>query len=292
MCHGSWQKSGQYQIESDAELAEFKPAEKFCILKSTPGTDLLNAFGMEDGTEGHEEQEGEETQHEMLLNAQSSLPIPSLPTTLELEELIDCENAQRCGMDSMVNMSDGKHIHKVKVLHEFTRFMKISNLTDHLRHVANTSSFTQQLPMQHHHIGDDSITETNCVLIQDPVAVLLQCNGIPFLGVAQVNSIKVNKSTQSVVSKDLLSEETITLGIQILHLKSFNIPLLNGRDGGWVWEHGHDASVIVTGKFVQQINPEIIEIRLQLDRRLMRWAAKKPWGGVWAMVSIAMSYKS
>src|SRR5258708_37820807 len=138
-----------------------KPAEKFHMLESTPGANLLNPFGMEGGMEGHEEQEGEETQHEMPLNAQSNPPIPSLPATLELEELVGCENAQRCGMDSMVNVRDGKRIHKVKVLCEFTRFTKISNLTDHLRYIANISCFTQQLPMQHHHIGDDSVTETD-----------------------------------------------------------------------------------------------------------------------------------
>src|SRR5258707_10405882 len=114
------------------------------MLESTPGADLLNPFGMEGGMEGHEEQEGEETQHEMPLNAQSNPPVPSLPATLELEELIGCENAQRCGTDSMVDVSDGKHIHKVRVLHEFTRFMKISNSTDCLRCITNISRFTQQ----------------------------------------------------------------------------------------------------------------------------------------------------
>ncbi len=76
----------------------------------------------------------------------------------------------------------------------------------------------------------------------------------------QVNSIKVNKNSQSVISKDLLREETVSIGIQILHLKSLNIALPNGKDGNWAWEDGQDVSIVVSGKFVQQINPEIIEI--------------------------------
>ena len=77
------------------------------------------------------------------------------------------------------------------------------------------------------------------------------------------------------MSKDLLSEETVTLGIQILCLKSLNIPLLNGRDGNWVWEHGHDASVIVAGKFVQQINPKIIEIRAAIEQEIDEVSGKE-----------------
>ena len=78
------------------------------------------------------------------------------------------------------------------------------------------------------------ITETDCLLIQDPVAVLLQCKGIPFLGVTQINLIKIDKSNQNFVSKDLLREETISIGIQVLHLKGISLELPNGKDGDWV----------------------------------------------------------
>ena len=76
--------------------------------------------------------------------------------------------------------------------------------------------------------------ETNCLLIQDPVAVLLRCKGIPFLGVTQINLIKINKSNQNFVSKDLLREETVSIGIQVLHLKGISLELPNGKDGDWV----------------------------------------------------------
>ncbi len=157
----------------------------------------------------------------------------------------------------MIDVGDGKHIHKAKVLHEFTRFTRTSNSTDHLRRVANISHFVQPLATLHHHIGDGSITETKCLLIQDPVAVLLRCEGIPFLGIAQVSSIKVNKIPQSMVLKDLLNEETVSIGIQILCLKSLNVRISDGKDGDWAWDHGHDTGVMIPGKFVQQINLEI-----------------------------------
>src|SRR5260370_5749303 len=89
-----------------------------------------------------------------------------IPNTLELEELIDNENAQKMGLESMVNVGNGKCIHKAKVLHEFTRFTRTSNSTDHLRLIANISHFAQSPATPHHHISDDSIMETESLLIQ------------------------------------------------------------------------------------------------------------------------------
>ncbi len=166
-------KSGWYQIESDPKLAMFNPTKTFNTLESMPGDDLLNPFR----TEEYKEHKGEETYDGMSLHIQSNLSTPPVPDTLELEELIDHVNAQKKGMESMVDVGDGKHIHKAKVLCEFTRFTRTSNSTDHLRHITNISHFTQPLSMQPHHICDDSITETNCLLIQDLVAVLLWCLG-------------------------------------------------------------------------------------------------------------------
>ena len=40
------------------------------------------------------------------------------------------------------------------------------------------------------------------------------------------------------VLKDLLNEETISIGIQILCLKSLNVWILDGKDGNWAWDHG------------------------------------------------------
>ena len=58
---------------------------------------------------------------------------PLIPDTIELEELVDHQTMQKNGIDSTVDLGDGKHIHKAKVLHEFMRFTRILNSTDCLR---------------------------------------------------------------------------------------------------------------------------------------------------------------
>ena len=62
------------------------------------------------------------------------------------------------------------------------------------------------------------------------------------------------------VSKDLLNEETVSISIQILYLRSLNLSIPDGKDVDWVWDHGQDASITLPGKFVQQINPDIMNI--------------------------------
>jgi len=109
-------------------LAAFNPAEKFDTLESAPGADLLNPFSIE----GYKEQ-GEETYNEMTPHTQLDPSGPLIPDTIELEELVDHQTMQKNGIDSTVDLGDGKHIHKAKVLHEFTRFTRISNSTDHCR---------------------------------------------------------------------------------------------------------------------------------------------------------------
>ena len=52
----------------------------------------------------------------------------------------------------------------------------------------------------------------------------------------------------------------MSIGVQILLLKPSNSTLQNGRESDWTWNHGYDTSVTVSGKILQQISPDLIEI--------------------------------
>src|SRR5260370_1458245 len=151
--------------------------------EQSPGIDLLNPFR----TDTYGEVENEEPPNPMLQQPQQATSTSSMPASLELEVPADSEHAHQNGLESMVEIGDGKQVHKARILCEFMRFTRTLNSTDHLRHIANISCFAPPPPVLNHHIGDDSIMETAHILIQDVVAVLLQCDGAPFLGVVQVN---------------------------------------------------------------------------------------------------------
>ncbi|KAF8330036.1 uncharacterized protein EI90DRAFT_2996770 [Cantharellus anzutake] len=246
-------KAGRYLVENDKDLTEFDPAQKLNELESQRGPDLLNPFG----SSIHDE-DIEDSTHTYDLQPFPEGLTASAISSLELEDLADNEYAHQSGLESTIELPDGKRVHKAKVLREFTKYSTTSNSTDRLRRVANISKFAQPVSSLSHHIGDDAVVGPECILVQDPIAVLLRCGGIPFLGIAQVNSIKVDGSSQTSVEKDLLREEKVSFGIQILHLKPSNVALSDGAEGDWVWEKGVDASIVVPGKYLQQIGPELV----------------------------------
>jgi len=258
-------KSGWYLVESDPDLTLFKPGKKLKEAEQSPGIDLLNPFR----TDTYGEVENEEPPNPMLQQPQQATSTSSMLALLELEVLADSEHACQNGLESMVEIGDGKQVHKARILREFTRFTRTLNSTDCLRHVANISRFAPPPPVLNCHIRDDSVMETDHILIQDVVAVLLQCNGAPFLGVAQVNSIKLDKNPQSVVPKDLLNEVTVSIGVQILSLKPSNSTLSNGKESNWVWNHGYNVNVTIPGKTLQQISLDVIEIGEDSQRKVV-----------------------
>ena len=149
-------------------------------------------------------------------------------------------------------------MHKARVLCKFMKYSRQSNSTNHLRGVANVSKFAQPALIVNNYVEDGSVTETQCILIQDPVMMILRCEGVPFLVIAQVNSIKVNGNTITYMNKDILPKSMVLISIQILSLRSVNVTLADGRLGDWMWEQGSDASLMIPGKYLQQISPEII----------------------------------
>ena len=229
---------------------EFCPSQKFKDLETRMGANLLNPFG----SVGYEDHDNEV---EELSSSQENHASTGM-SALDLSDLADEECTRHNSLSCTIKLPDGKHVHKARVLHEFTKYLRQSNLTDHLRRVANISKFAQPAPAATNYGEDGSITETELIFIQDPVAMILQCNRVPFLAIAQVNLIKVDGSIQTYVNKDVLSESTVSIGIQVLSLRPGSVRLADGREGDWVWEQGYDVSLTIPGKHLHQISPEIV----------------------------------
>src|SRR6266481_4310200 len=128
-------KAGQCLVKDDAEIAEFSPMEKFKALEAQIGANLLNPFGSvayeDHNDEGEEPTQSQETH------------TPSETSAFELLDLVDEECAHCNGLSCMIALPDGKHIHKARVLCEFTKYSRESNSMDCLRRVANVSKFAQ-----------------------------------------------------------------------------------------------------------------------------------------------------
>ena len=60
------------------------------------------------------------------------------------------------------------------------------------------------------------------------------------------------------MNKDTLTKSTVSIGIQILCLKPASVMLADGREGNWMWGHGNDATLVIPGRHIQQISPDLI----------------------------------
>ena len=240
--------AGHNLVEQDKDLAEFHLACKFKDLEAQMGADLLNPFGSA-AYEDHDDETEE-------LTPSQENPVPT--EMFNLSDLVDKECACNNGLSCTIELPDGKRVHKARILHKFLKYSKQSNSTDCLRRVANISKFAQPALIANTYGEDGSVTEMECILIQDPVAMIVRCEGVPFLAITQVNSIKVDGNTVTYVNKDVLPESTVLIGIQILNLKAVSMVLADGREGDWMWDKGSDTSLTVLGKYIQQISPEIV----------------------------------
>ncbi len=162
---GSAWRAGQHLVKHDKDLEDFHPVQKFQSLESQAGADLLNPFGLVVYEEC--EDEGEE------LTQSQENPIQSGTSTFELLDLVDDECACCNGLNSTIELPDGKHVHKSRILCEFTKYSTESNSTDHLRRVANVPKFAQSAPIEACGVGDGSVTKMQHILIQDPVAMII-----------------------------------------------------------------------------------------------------------------------
>ena len=213
-------RAGHHLVEHDKDLVEFHPVYKFKNLEAQKGTNLLNPFGSA-SYEDHEDGIEEHTPTQ-----ENPVPIE----TFNLSDIVDKECTHHSGLSCTIELPDGKRVHKVRVLCEFMKYSRQSNSTDHLRRVVNVLKFTQLALIANNYGGDESVMEMECVLVQDPVMMILQCSGVPFLAITQVNSIKVNGNTVTYMNKDVLPKSTVLIGIQILNLRPVSVMPAGGRE--------------------------------------------------------------
>ena len=252
--------SGRRLVENDPELACFNPRHTFETMESKPNVDLLNPFGTANIDEEEEEEDMYEGLHSSNITESRIRPTTDAATSCELEELASIECAAQNGTKSTVEISPGKHVHKARVLHEYLKYLRRPNSKDRLQRVANILRFVVAPDVADHSIENGTITEAGTLLIQDIVAALVLCEGNIFLALAHVNAIRVDGRARQCLGLNLLADDNVEVGIQILGLKSSNIALSNGQMADWVWEKGVEASLTVPGKLVRHISPAIAKM--------------------------------
>ena len=181
---------------------------------------------------------------------------------LDLEDHASIETSRdgRGDFSPLVDIRNGKEVPKACVLCELERatFSKVPGSTDRLDRCAGLSRYTKTatLPDLTYSLIDS--TSEALLLIGDPAATVVQCNGQFFLAVIQINKILVDTSPVLKISASFLMEPTVAVHFQIYQVIETSQDDPNINSTNWKWNQKLECTVLkTTGPFIQVINPAI-----------------------------------
>ncbi|KAH9028337.1 hypothetical protein EDB85DRAFT_2147919 [Lactarius pseudohatsudake] len=172
---------------------------------------------------------------------------PSIPYTHEgdLEDAI-ADEVPRNKSTSEITIK-GEKTTKAKALRYRMAYQASQSSTDRLKRV-------QQLPC----FDADSLLGTPSLRIGNPVAVLVRCDGLVVLAVAQVNRLKFASRDLDELPVHLLADPTATVDSQILRLVPATLDDDPTQIHDWCWSLNMEASCDnIPGQNIHPINPSV-----------------------------------
>ncbi|PPR05743.1 hypothetical protein CVT26_008496 [Gymnopilus dilepis] len=175
---------------------------------------------------------------------------------LELDE-VEQENSSPEAQANRFITFQGQKMTKVKALGLYSRYRKVPTSTDRLRRVQGVGR----------HVGPDTAASDidisdlsgsgTVLMVSDPIASLLRCEGRIWLSIGLVNGITNDGKSVQFLNMDLLRESKISISYQLLGLR----PSTSDDDASmahdWRTYSTAERTFAVPGCVVQPINPEI-----------------------------------
>ncbi len=187
------------------------------------------------------------------------LSMLATPCSCELEDALTAESrsvdeAQTALHFDKEVLLDGVKMNKAHALGIRSKYRKQPASTDHLKRVQELGRFN--VHFQDNGIIDyDSAFGQPCLMINEPIATLIQCEHMLFLGIREVINIHINSDSVEVVQSNLLMEDTISVTFQLMEL----IPTTEEDDpssqNDWrTNSHLQPICLKVAGCFTQPVN--------------------------------------
>ncbi len=151
-------------------------------------------------------------------------PVPNIiagPCSRELEDALatedDTENGgEQRAFDRDVEM-DGKRVNKARALAIWSQQRRTQpGSTDRLKRVQQMGRYDTHSTT--HVIDFESAFGQPCLMLNEPIAVLIRCERRLFLGIGEVIDIHINSESIEQITLDLLMEDTVTVTFQLMTL--------------------------------------------------------------------------
>lgn len=128
--------------------------------------------------------------------------------------------------------------------------------TDRLKHVREIGHYAESTDAT----TDEAPSSQDVLVIQDPVAALVRCEGHIFLCIGEVNGIKVDADTgyTSILHNDLAQQNGVTISVQLLGLRQSTTDDDPTRRMDWRSYRVKESTIQVPGQFIEPINPATV----------------------------------
>ncbi|PPQ83076.1 hypothetical protein CVT26_011922 [Gymnopilus dilepis] len=206
-------------------------------------------------------------------NEGSNLPEESRPSLLSSEaaELrVEVEDSLRLELDELEKDKlspgvqanrfitfQGQKMTKVKALGLYSKYRKIPTSTDRLRRVQGVGRHVG-LETGMGDVDTSDLSGSGTVLmVSDPIASLLRCEGHIWLCIGLVNGITNDGKSVPFLDLDLLGESKISVSYQLLGLRPSTSDDDPSMAHDWRTYSTAERTIAAPGCIVQPINPEI-----------------------------------
>ncbi|RXW13478.1 hypothetical protein EST38_g12377 [Candolleomyces aberdarensis] len=155
---------------------------------------------------------------------------------------------------------DGKDVSKARVLSMYSKYRKVASSTDRLKRVQEVARFATDHTLQE--TASNLLDSRAVLLVHDPIATLVSCDGRFWLCLGEVNGLKLNGQSTPHLSHTVLREDTVTVSFQLLGLrpaKEADNSQSNSEDySDWRTYNTPERSFDIPGRFIEVVNPEMI----------------------------------
>jgi hypothetical protein len=238
------------------QAAELIP-EMEATLSALSGIDMLSPFGKLLVNQRHET---DDVCHGDVLHAEEGhLTPPLMPYTHEgdLEDAIADEVPRNKASEIVIQ---GEKTTKAKALRHRMAYQASRSSTDRLKRVQQLPCFdaVDRIPDTDIITTGDSLLGTPSLRIGNPVALLVRCEGLVVLAVAQVNRLRFASRDLSELPAHLLTDPTVRVDSQILRLVPATLDDDPTQVHDWCWSLKMEASCDnVPGQDIHPINPSV-----------------------------------
>ncbi|KAF6757726.1 hypothetical protein DFP72DRAFT_808703 [Ephemerocybe angulata] len=173
----------------------------------------------------------------------------------ELEAALSAESSEPSGNSKIVRMLEvnGKMMAKSKILSMCSHYRKIVISGDRLKRVQEIARFTAAETSTSAAYDDD----TKLLLVHDPIAALVQCDGRIWLAVGEVNGIRYNGQALNRVGHSLLREPALKVSFQILGLREATSEDDPNEENDWRTYTMPTESLNAHARFIEPLAPEV-----------------------------------